>query len=160
MHFLFRWKEGSGRAHFESQTLRCRDHPGFPIPQLVDRSRIGSKLCVLKIWNPTAAEAASESRLLGDRIKQLARYQLMMAQLSQNISRERWLTAKATGGACSETSTSEELKEPIKTSLYTKSYRIIYSSLENQYSTRFNTIPPFHLKTTQYTQSRISNFTG
>jgi hypothetical protein len=31
-------------------------------------------------------------------------------------------------GACSETSTSEELREPIKTSLYTKSYRVIYSS--------------------------------
>lgn len=83
-----------GSVRFESQTLRCRDHPGFPFLNL-SRSGIGSKLCVLKIWNPIDTEAATESWLLGDnRIKQLARYQLMMAQVSQNIGSERWLTTK------------------------------------------------------------------
>jgi len=55
--------------------------PGFAFVNLSIRVESDPSFFAFKIWNQADAEAATESELLGDSIKQLARYQLMMAQL-------------------------------------------------------------------------------
>jgi len=55
--------------------------PGFAFVNLSIRVESNPSFFAFKIWNQADAEAATESELLGGSIKQLARYQLMMAQL-------------------------------------------------------------------------------